>query len=336
MKIISSFKDINQKNWSDFILKHPYGNIYQSPEMYAVYEKTPSYKPIVIACIKENEIIGILLAVIIKEYSRLLGFLTSRSIITGGPVVLNNNSNVLDLLLKEYNSVIKKSVIYSQIRNFLNQEEVSHLFYNNGFKFYNHLNIKLDLQNGEEFLWNNFSRSRKKGIKKAQKSNFELLISNKDTDIESFYNLLTLSYKRIKLPIPSNEHFYSIKETLNPENFKFFFLFLDGKPVISMLALIYNKTMYGYYMGLTNDIEILKNKPSDLFFWEIFKWCINHNIRYFDWMGAGKPDKDYGVRDFKLQFGGNLVSFGRFEKIHLPVLFSLAKFGLKIWKLLKK
>ena len=34
--------------------------------------------------------------------------------------------------------------------------------------------------------------------------------------------------------------------------------------------------------------------------------------------GAGKPDKPYGVRDYKLKFGGQLVNWGRFEKVHKP------------------
>ena len=102
-----------------------------------------------------------------------------------------------------------------------------------------------------------------------------------------------------------------------------------------MFALIYNNTMYGYYMGSKNDPETLRKKPIDLFFWNIFKWSISNKLTSFDWMGAGKPDESYGVRDFKLQFGGELVNYGRYEKVHWPLGFFVSLIGFKLWKIIK-
>ena len=53
----------------------------------------------------------------------------------------------------------------------------------------------------------------------------------------------------------------------------------------------------------------------------------------FDMMGAGKPDDGgYGVRDFKLKFGGELVEFGRNIHVCNRLLFSIGKLGVKIMK----
>ena len=53
----------------------------------------------------------------------------------------------------------------------------------------------------------------------------------------------------------------------------------------------------------------------------------------FDFMGAGKPDDGgYGVRDFKLKFGGELVEHGRFLYVCSPALFTLGKIAVKIMK----
>ena len=46
-------------------------------------------------------------------------------------------------------------------------------------------------------------------------------------------------------------------------------------------------------------------------------------------MGAGSPDENYGVRDFKARFGGELVEYGRFKKILNPILYEAGKIGLK-------
>ena len=65
-------------------------------------------------------------------------------------------------------------------------------------------------------------------------------------------------------------------------------------------------------------------------------WGIDNNYEIFDFGGAGDPNKPYGVRDHKLKFSGELIEFGRFEKIHKPLMMKISKFGLKIYKKIKK
>ena len=102
--------------WSEFVYNHPNGNIFQTPEMYKVYEATKNYEPVLVAAIDDNKnILGILLAVIQKEYSGLLGNFTARSIIFGGPLIKDNKSEVLDLILQEYNNIIKHIINYKFI-----------------------------------------------------------------------------------------------------------------------------------------------------------------------------------------------------------------------------
>ena len=62
-------------------------------------------------------------------------------------------------------------------------------------------------------------------------------------------------------------------------------------------------------------------------------YAANHGFPRFDFMGAGKPDDGgYGVRDFKLKFGGELVEHGRFVHVCHPLLFGLGKCAVKILK----
>jgi hypothetical protein len=52
-------------------------------------------------------------------------------------------------------------------------------------------------------------------------------------------------------------------------------------------------------------------------------------------MGAGKLNNDYGVRKYKLQFGGDLVEHGRYTKVLSVVLYFIGIKGLGLWKLLQ-
>ena len=49
-------------------------------------------------------------------------------------------------------------------------------------------------------------------------------------------------------------------------------------------------------------------------------------------MGAGTPDVEYGVRDFKAEFGGEMVEHGRFRKIAKPILYKIGILGIKMLK----
>ena len=68
--------------------------------------------------------------------------------------------------------------------------------------------------------------------------------------------------------------------------------------------------------------------------WKIMEWGHENGYKLFDFGGAGKPNIPYGVRDYKLKFGGDLVNFGRFEKVHKKYRMAFGKIGLKTLELL--
>jgi len=337
MRTLTKYELIDKNSWRDFVANNSLGNIFLTPEFFQVCIKTKYYEPVIIIAYDDsNNIQGLLVSVIQKEGNRLLGLMSARSIIFGGPLVQQNNYKVLNLILKTYNNLIKGKVIYSQVRNFtLINKENKNIFINNGFTFTDHLNIILDLSIGADKLWSGCSKSRKKGIKKAYSGGLDFRIGQNGKYLDEFYNLLSISYKRIKLPFPDKLHFEQIITNLQSDNYKIFTISQNKDYIAALLVLIFKNTMYGYYLGSTSDTTLLKQKPIDLLFWEVFKWAIENKIKYFDWMGAGKPDKEYRVRDFKLQYGGELINLGRFEKIHKPFLYKISRFGLNIWKITK-
>ena len=98
-KIITDPEFIKRSDWDRFILNHPNGNIFQSSYYYYAIAKVDLYTPFFFCVIDEAEQIkGILVSVVYKQYKGLIGFLSSRSIIHGGPIILNSDANVLELL----------------------------------------------------------------------------------------------------------------------------------------------------------------------------------------------------------------------------------------------
>jgi lipid II:glycine glycyltransferase (peptidoglycan interpeptide bridge formation enzyme) len=82
--------------------------------------------------------------------------------------------------------------------------------------------------------------------------------------------------------------------------------------------LLYKDIAYGWYGG--TDREYSSYMPNELLTWHILKWGAENGYRLYDFGGAGKPEEEYGVRDFKAKFGGELVSYGRDMYVHAPIL----------------
>ena len=131
----------------------------------------------------------------------------------------------------------------------------------------------------------------------------------------------------MKKPLPAFDFFKRLFEM--DSIFKFLLIKYNDQVIGGIVCPIYKDTISEWYIcgedGKHNNIY-----PSVLATWAPIDYAMNNKLNFFDFLGAGKPNEDYGVRDFKSKFGGDLVENGRFEKIHKPIQFKIAKFGLNI------
>jgi len=335
MHIYKCVRKINEERWAEFISNHPNGNIFQTPEFYHVYKETTNYEPLFLGVIDEdNNLHAVLLAVIQKNFKGILGNFTARSIIFGGPIIRDDNKTVLDIILSEYNRIIKKKAIYSQFRNMCNLSDLKSVFAKNGFNFVDHLNIIINISKREEELWKEVNSKRRNEIKRAIREGTTFSVKNSIEDLEKCYLILKGVYSRAKLPIPDFSFFESIFRKSNDNyGIKLFTAEFENKIIGCMLALVYRNTIYDFYAGAY--LEYYNKYPNDLIPWEVFLWGEKNGFTKFDFGGAGKPNIHYGVRDYKKKFGGAFVNYGRFEKINKPLLMKLGKFGLKIFKIIR-
>ena len=89
-------------------------------------------------------------------------------------------------------------------------------------------------------------------------------------------------------------------------------------------------------IGFERKDGVFKNiHPSSVTKYAGMKYACDNGYAVFDMMGAGKPDEEYGVRDFKAEFGGELVEHGRFLCVTKPLLYRIGVLGVIILKKLK-
>jgi lipid II:glycine glycyltransferase (peptidoglycan interpeptide bridge formation enzyme) len=320
--------------WSDFVENHPQGNIFQTPDMYEIYLRAKNYEPIIIiATDDKNDIVGVLLAVIQKEHSGILGYFSTRSIIWGGPLLKENDIFILDFILKEYRKLIKGKAIYTQFRNLWDWNgKEKQTFIKNGFRFKEHLDILIDLNKSEDVLLMEMHAGRRKNIRRAERVPLDFSVTEDDREFEKCLNLIEQTYKKVKLPCPDRSFFYNADNILGGKwGIKKFVIKYHSGIIGCRFVLCYKDLVYDWFAG--TDENHLDKYPNDFLPWKIIQWTKMKGYSTFDFGGAGKPGIPYGVRDYKLKFGGKLVNFGRFEVIHNNILFNIGKFALKIYKL---
>ena len=66
--------------------------------------------------------------------------------------------------------------------------------------------------------------------------------------------------------------------------------------------------------------------------WRVLEQGNMDGFKTYDFGGAGRPDQESGLRDFKAKFGGRLVAYGRNMKVHSPNLLRLSEAGYGVYR----
>ena len=126
-------------------------------------------------------------------------------------------------------------------------------------------------------------------------------------------------------------------ENLFYSSFGHYFLIEYNGEIIggSACAILNNYCVYEWF-ACGRDGKYKNIYPSSITKYAGINYASMNGFKRFDMMGAGAPnDGGYGVRDFKAEFGGQLVEHGRFKYICNPFLYNIGKLGVAIIKKLK-
>jgi hypothetical protein len=339
-KIISDYRKIDFEKWDEFVKNHPDGTIFQSSDMYLLFKSTRNFDPVTMIVIYDGKIAGLMLAVVIKEFSGAVGYFSSRTVVYGGPLIrqdLDHPDHILDQLLSALISKVRKRSIFIQFRNFTDMTSYMDVFLKNGFKFMERLNYLVNTAS-ENTVRQNISDSKLRQIKKGLKAGATIIEPDDISQVQAFYEILRFLYKyKVKKPLPGwdfFENFYN--QSKNGKLGIIRLIRFEGRIIGGILSPVFNdKVIYEWYVcGLDEEFKNLY--PSVLATWAPIDYALKNNLKTFDFMGVGIPDRDYGVREFKAKFGGELVNYGRFGRINNKFLYIITEIGFNILSILRK
>ena len=323
--IINPKGDLYEK-WKVFVSEHEQRNFFQSFEFVNIY-KSNGYIVNTFVAFDDEKIVASYNVLFLKEQFGIFSSLTKRAVSWGMPL-----TNSMLIIKETLNTVIEKcknDFIFFEIRPLypLSSEENNTLQELN-FRIEQHYTVFNPLNTN---FFDFYHSGRKKNIRRAQRNR---LISFKELETSEELNnageLIIALYKKLRLPCPDIDFFNSIKDY---PSVKTFGVFYNNKMIACRIILTYVNSIYDWYAAASEEGKTFF--ANDYIVNEIFIWGQKKGFSHFDFGGAGTSNQNYGVRDYKLKFGGNLVEIGRVFYINKPISYRLGKIGFKILKLLR-
>ena len=326
MITIRTYSEIDKQNWKSLAETSPLSTWFQTEEAYRFYQSVSDMDAFVYGVVEEDKLVGVIVGYTTQEKCKLKQYFTARTIVVGGPLLDENISeSALAMLLQ----IVKKQqgeAIYIETRNLHDYSRWRTVFEANDFAYQPHLNIQVACT-----ATHTMSEQRNRQVKKAMKNRVEIVEPQSEQEIRDWYKILHQLYRqKVRTPLWSEAFFLLFYHSGVG---KFLLVKYEGKVIGGMMCpILAGKAIYEWYVcGL--DESYREQYPSVMATYAAIEYAKQNDIPMFDFMGAGVPDQPYGVRDFKMEFGGETVEHGRYLHIRKPLLYKLGKIGVELLRI---
>lgn len=329
---VIEIENISKEGWDELVKSSPVATWFQTYEAYIFFSNLSFLEAFAFAVRSEGQLKGLIVGYIQKDGDKLKQFFSRRAIILGGPLLAKDiTEEDLKALLDALKKRLRKKVIYIETRNFNNYSQWRSFFETDGFVYEPHYDIIVDTSS-LEVVEANLGKSRKRDIRVSLREGASVVQEPELEQVRQFYVILERLYKeKVKTPLFPIEFFESLYEH---KSSKFLLVEYNGEIIggTVCVGLEHNAVYELYACGKD---RVYKNVfPSELATYGGLQYAVEKGFPRFDMMGAGKPgDGGYGVRDFKLKFGGKLEDFGRYLYVCNHLLFGIGKLGVRLMKM---
>jgi lipid II:glycine glycyltransferase (peptidoglycan interpeptide bridge formation enzyme) len=333
MKIV---RELDEHCWREFVLNHPQGQIFHTPEMFEVFDRTKGHRPTLWAVVDgSGQVLALLPPVqitLLQKWLRPLASLTTRSVSYGSVLCAPNGrgQKALAMLLQSYTKQVEGRPLFTELRNLSDTRRIQSNLCEHGFEYEEHLNFLIDIKKPPQAILQNIGQRTRKNIQRGLRQGLVKIVeAERPEQVTACYELLQQTYKAAHVPLSDRSLFEAAFHVLHPKGMiRFTLAYVDQTPVATSIDLLYKDVIYGWYGGVDRDYA--RYMPNELLTWHILEWGAEHGYAVYDFGGAGKPDEDYGPRAFKAKFGGTLVNYGRNIFVHLPLTLKLSQASFKL------
>ncbi|MFH0820330.1 MAG: peptidoglycan bridge formation glycyltransferase FemA/FemB family protein [Candidatus Peregrinibacteria bacterium] len=167
--------------------------------------------------------------------------------------------------------------------------------------------LTLDLSGTEEEILEQMKPKGRYNIKVAQKHNLRVAVSD---DVELFYNILCVTSERDGFKLHSKDFYQTMLKSL-VEQAQLLVVYYEDRPVAAGIFLTLDE--WGIYYYGASDHHYRNLMAPYLLQWEAIREAKKRGCKYYDFLGIAPLNslrhRWAGVTEFKLKFGGRVVSY---------------------------
>lgn len=324
MTLLTQYSQIDIAAWDRLLFESPCTSWFQSSEAFRFFGSLGFMDPFVIGVANGGELLGVTVGYIQADGGWFKQQLSRRAIIIGGPLV---SENITDEQLSALLTTVKqlpavRRCIYIESRNLNDYSRWRRIFEACGFSYVPHCNFHQDTTSMDA-IKSKLSRTRKRHIHVGLRDGATIGEVTTDAEENEFYSILSKLYRhKVKKPIPPQVFFHKLRSIPSA---RLLTVKHNGRVIGGMAYVeLHGRVGYEWYVcGLDDTYKNLY--PSELATYAGLQYAASSGCTRFDYMGAGKPNVHYGVRDFKALFGGVLVEHGRYLHVNKSLLYNLGK-----------
>jgi hypothetical protein len=331
VKALFGIQDIDLVKWDALVKTSPVVTWFQTREAFNFFDSLSFMEAFMVAIDSNGTLKGLVVGYIQKDGGKLKQFLSRRAIILGGPLLAEDiTEEELKALLRALKDNLRNKAIYIEMRNFNDYSRWQKVFEELRFSYEPHYNVQIDTST-MDVVNQHLGKSRKRDIRVSLREGALIVTSPTLEQVQEYYLILDDLYKtKVKTPLPKLEFFEKLFALPSAR-----FLLIEYENEIiggSVCVGLQGKAVYEMYVcGKDRDYKNIF--PSELATYAGLQYAAENDYLFFDMMGAGKPDDGgYGVRDFKLKFGGKLLEQGRFLFVCNDLLYGIGKLGVKMMR----
>ncbi|MDR2655895.1 MAG: peptidoglycan bridge formation glycyltransferase FemA/FemB family protein [Oscillospiraceae bacterium] len=320
-------KENGEREYEDFIWKHPNGHFMQSLEWAKV--KPGWSSDAIISRGKDGEIKGSLFVLKKKTPVFNIHYLYAPR----GPVCGCSDKETFADLLEGVKALAKKCggykftcdpIVPASDSNFLALMKEFGFSLNKGrleigYTIQPRFHYRLDI-NGRsaDELFKSFNESTRRNIRKAIKFGVEVKVCGLEM-VDEFARMMAVTGQRDGFMTRPANYFKNMFEVMG-ENFRLYIAFFGGRPISGAVCAHFGHVTYYIYGASDN---VYRNvMPNYLMQWEMIKWAAENGSDIYDFMGISgdlenKNGPAYGLYRFKRGFNGYVAEFpGEFSIVY--------------------
>ncbi len=302
------------KQWDNFVDNSPQGSIYATSTWARIIGQQFDTNFKILGVFNDGEIVG---GMVLFIRSTLIGgkyIIRPKFTPYTGLVLGKDSSKYPHRNTDRKHSIIKELIFYLTKKENFKSIHIVHrpemqdirMFIWKGWKAFPLYTYYLPLENPNDIL-SKFAHDIRKQLKKCAK-----LRIVESTNIEEFYSLFEITFKRRKRPVPiKREKLKQIFEALKAQNLaQLFMAYSDRETPVAGRISVYTKHPVVHDWVAAADPEYFSLGANPCLLWYIIQTFSERGYKYLDLNGANIPS----IATFKSRFGGELKVY--FETLY--------------------